>query len=129
METYVLPMVTEREWRVIAKQIPRSKAGPPPRHDREIVSAVCYAKAARCSLESLPPGYPKAMSIRTRIQRWERAGVLSKILEAAAPAIARMNANYWARLSDLSPWGSKWKFAREKDDPDLINLPRRTQRM
>lgn len=77
------------------------------------------------SYEKLPPGYPKAMSIRTRVQRWQRAGVLPAILDAAAPAIERMRANYWSRLSELSPWGAEWKFHREKDDPAFVNLPRR----
>ena len=125
MPNYRLPAVSDREWRVISACIPRPKAGPPPRHDRAIVSAICYSKAAGCSIESLPPGYPKAVSIRTRIQRWERAGVLPEILEVAAPAIERINANYWDHLRWLS-FGPGWKLNREKDDPDLINLPRLT---
>ena len=68
--------------------IPRHKAGPPPRYDREIVSALCYAHATDRSFESLPAGYPKAMSIRTRVQRWRAAGVLPQIIDAAGPAIA-----------------------------------------
>jgi transposase len=100
--TYRLPAVTDREWRVISAVIPRPKAGPSPRHDREIVSALCYATAAACSFESLPPGYPKAMSIRTRVQRWERTGVLPNILVVAAPAIKRINASYWDHIRWLS---------------------------
>jgi len=125
MKTYRLPMLTAREWRAISVVIPRNQAGPPPRHDRQIISAVCYAYVANCSFESLPPGYPKVASIRTRVQRWTRAGVLPRILAAAAPAIARMRGNYQAHVSDLSPWGSNWKFNRSKDDPAFANLPRR----
>jgi transposase len=125
MAKYDLPALTDREWARIKVHISRPKAGPPPRHDRAIVSAVCYAQASGCSYEKLPPGYPKAMSIRTRAQRWQRAGVLPAILGAAAPAIKRMGADYWSRLSELSPWGHEWKLHREKDDPAYINLPRR----
>jgi hypothetical protein len=128
LSTYRLPMLTEREWSAIAKQIPRPKAGPPPRNDREILAAVCYAQAAGCSYESLPPGYPKAMSIRTRVQRWQRVGALRAILEAAGPAIERMSVNYNNRLRELS-YGPGWRFDRKADDPDYIHLPRLTHRM
>ena len=89
------------------------------------MSAVCYAEAAGCAFERLPPGFPKPASIRTRCQRWEKAGVLADILDAAAPAIQRIGSNYWARLSALSPSGDDWKFNREKDDKAFANLPRR----
>jgi Putative transposase of IS4/5 family (DUF4096) len=126
MPNYLLPAVTDREWRAISVVIPRPKAGPMPRGDLGIVSALCYAKAAGCSYESLPAGYPSAMSIRTRVQRWERAGVLLDILAAAAPAIARFHSNYWNHLRYLS-FGSGWKLHRDKDDPELVNLPRLTR--
>ena len=128
LSTYRLPMLTAREWSAVAKQIPCPRAGPQPRQDREIVSALCYARASRCSFESLPPGYPKAMHITTRMQRWERAGVLRAILEAAGPAIERMSVNYNNRLRELS-WGPGWRFDRKADDPDYIHLPRLTHRM
>jgi transposase len=121
--TYRLPAITDREWQVISSVIPRPKAGPSPRYDREIVSAFCYAKAAGCSYECLPPGYPNSMSVRTRIQRWRRADLLPKVLQAAAPAIERIRSNYWDHLRWLSS-GKGWKLNREKDDPELVNLPR-----
>ena len=80
MKTYRLPMITAREWQAIAPVIPRNQAGPPPRHDRQIVSAVCYAQLARCSFESLPPGYPKAM-----IDPYTRAAVGARRRVAADP--------------------------------------------
>ena len=44
MSTYQLPALTDVEWRRISLVIPRPKAGPPPRHDREIVSAFATRK-------------------------------------------------------------------------------------
>ena len=52
MATYRLPALTDREWKRIAAVIPRPKAGPPPRHDRAIMSAVCYAEASGCRMKS-----------------------------------------------------------------------------
>jgi transposase len=130
MATYHLPMLTNAEWRAIAPFIPRARAGRQPRDDRAILSAICYAQATFCSVESLPqPGYPNPRSIRTRIRRWEAAGVLGRIIEAAEPAIERMQLNYSARLRDLGPSGRDWKFNRERDDPAFRNLPRLTHRM
>jgi transposase len=125
MTTYQLPALTDVEWRRIALVIPRPKAGQPPRHDRQIVSALCYSQAAGCSFERLPPGYPRPGSVRVRVQRWQQYGVLAAILDKAAPAIKRMHADYRARLSDLSPWGGDWQFNRDKDDKAFANLPRR----
>jgi hypothetical protein len=65
------------------------------------------------------------MSIRTRVQRWQRAGVLPKILDAAAPPIERISIDFQDRLHELSPWGRNWQFGRKKDDPAFRNLPRR----
>ena len=123
--TYQLPRLTDHEWHVIAAVIPRPKAGPPPRHDREIMDAVCYARAADCSVEALPAGYPNPMSIRTRLQRWQHSGALPAILEAAQPAVERVYIAYWDHLHWLS-YGMGWKFNRAKDDPELAFPGRRT---
>jgi transposase len=89
------------------------------------MAAICYATAADCSYESLPPGYPSASAIRTRVKRWHRAGVLPAITAAATPTVTRMCRDYWDHLRYLS-FGPGWKFHREKDDPELVNLPRLT---
>jgi transposase len=123
--SYRRPVLTDREWRAISRVIPAPKRGPKPRDDREIMAAVCYATATSCSYESLPCGYPPASAIRTRVKRWTQAGVLPAITVAATPAITRMCRGYWEHLRYLS-FGAGWKFHREKDDPELRNLPRQT---
>jgi transposase len=124
--TYPLPRLTDAEWRAIVPTIPRPRAGPQPRHDRENCSALVYATAVDCSIESLPQGYStNAMAIRTRLKGWRRTGVLAHILRAAAPAVDRVAADYWDHLRYLS-LGPGWKPHRAKDDPELANLPRAT---
>jgi transposase len=117
--TYRLPMLTAAEWRAISAHIPRNKRGPPPRHDREIVSALLYARAASCSFEALPKGYPSADSIRTRVRRWEDAGVLDEIVAAGRSAQGRMQIAFHRRLIELSFTPRH----RAPDDPERANLP------
>jgi transposase len=123
--SYKLPALTDKEWRAVEPIIPRPARGPQPKSDRTIIGALCYMKAAGCSAESLPKGYPPSVAIRTRLRRLETAGVMPKILDAAAPATQRIKADYWEHIRYLS-FGSGWKFHRAKDDPELINLPRLT---
>jgi transposase len=117
---YDLPLLTDDEWCAISQMIPRNRAGPAPRFDREIVSALAYAAATRRSVESLPPGYPSAASIRTRACRWQAAGVYDAIMAAAEPAVVRMEIAYRRKLIELS----MKPRSRSPDDPELAHLPR-----
>ena len=77
-----LPLVTAREWHLIAPDLPPTGGpGKPRSDDRCYVSAFFCAEACNCSLESLP-GYANPRSLRTRRQRWEADGTLQKLLEA-----------------------------------------------
>ena len=122
--TYVLPQLTDAEWEMIRRAIPRNKAGPAPRWDRQIISALAYAEAARVTVARLPPGYPPPDSIRTRAIRWQRAGALDPIMAAAVPAIERIRFAYRSRLIELSERPRR----RAPDDPEMANLPRLTYR-
>jgi len=58
--------------------------------------------ATRSSLENLPAAYGNPQLLRTRRQRWERDGVLGKLMEAGGPVIARMKAGYLNLIRDAS---------------------------
>jgi hypothetical protein len=106
-----LPMITVREWRSIAPLLPPTGGpGKPRQDDRRYVSALFYAEACNCSLESLPPTYGNPRSLRTRRQRWERDGTLRKLFEAGEPVIARMHADYWDLIRDAP---INWNNSRE----------------
>ena len=106
-----VPQLTAAEWKLIAPTLPAHHgAGRPRQNDRLFVSAILYAAACRCSLESLPSGYPLARSLRTRRLTWQRDGTLEKVMMAGKPAIARMHDEYIQRLrahsDDPRNWGS-----------------------
>ena len=71
-------------------------------NDRLVVSAFYYAAATRCSLESLPPAYGNLRSLRTRRQRWEVDGTLTRLMEVGAPVIERMRHGYLGLILDAS---------------------------
>ena len=98
-----IPLITVDEWRSIAPLLPPTNDPGKARHgDRLYVSAFYYAEATRSSLENLPAAYGNPRSLRTRRQRWERDGVLGKLMEAGAPVIARMKAGYLNLIRDAS---------------------------
>jgi hypothetical protein len=80
----------------------RSHAGKPRSPDRPFLDALFYAAATRCTLGCLPPGYPNANSIRSRMRRWEADGTLDRLMDAGEPVIARMKRGYLALLRAAS---------------------------
>ena len=97
-----IPLITVHEWRSIAPLLPPTNDPGKVRHgDRLYVSAFYYAEAIRSSLENLPAAYGNPRS-PTRRQRWERDGVLGKLMEAGGPVIARMKAGYLNLIRDAS---------------------------
>ena len=98
-----IPLITVHEWRSIAPLLPPTNDPGKARHgDRLYVSAFYDAEATRSSLENLPAAYGNPRLLRTRRQRWERDGVLGKLMEAGAPVIARMKAGYLNLIRDAS---------------------------
>jgi hypothetical protein len=62
-------------------------------------------------LESLPPAYGNARSLRTRRRRWQADGTLARPMEAGAPVIERMRAGYWGLIRDASlDWRNSYEF-------------------
>ena len=97
------PMIKHAEWKLIAPLLsPNDGPGKPLQDDRRYVSAFFYAVACNCSLESLPPAYGNARSLRTRRQRWEADGTLARLMEAGVPVIERMRVGYWGLIRDAS---------------------------
>ena len=99
-----IPLITVHEWRSIAPLLPPTNDPGKARHgDRLYVSAFYYAEATRSSLENLQAAYGNPRLLRTRRQRWERDGVLGKLMEAGGPVIARMKAGYCGLKSARIP--------------------------
>jgi len=106
-----LPMITAREWKSLAPLLPPAGGpGKPRQDDRRYVSAFFYAAACKCSLDSLPPAYGNAQSLRSRRRRWERDGTMARLMQAGEPVVARMHRDYWGLIRDAS---LDWKNSSE----------------
>jgi transposase len=86
-----IPRLTSGEWRQIAPILPPGKQMRSRHRDRDVVTALLYAEAARCSLELVPAQYGIGFrSLSTRRLRWRADGTWPRLLEAGEPAIVRM---------------------------------------
>jgi hypothetical protein len=111
-----IPMINAREWRAIEPLLPPTGGpGKPRLDDRLMLSGFYYAAACSCTFDSLPKGYGNAQSLRSRRRRWSADGTFDSLMQAGAPVIARMKANYWGLLAaasdiDSSDWRSSSEF-------------------
>jgi hypothetical protein len=106
-----LPMIHVAEWKKLEPLLPPAGGpGKPRSDDRLMLSAFYYAEACRCSLDSLPAGYGNKSSLQSRRRRWTVDGTLPRLMEAGAPVIARMHANYWDLIHDAP---INWNNSRE----------------
>ena len=104
-----IPLINSREWSSIAPLLPPAH-GPGKSDDRLMLSAFYYAEATRCSLESLPPAYGNARSLRICRQRWQADGTLTRLMEAGAPVVERMRRGYLGLIRNVS---FDWKGSSE----------------
>src|SRR4029450_6561813 len=107
-----LPMINAREWRLISPLLPPTGGpGKPRLDDRLMLSAFYYAQATTSALECLPKAYGNPRSLRTRRRRWEADGTLARLMQAGAPVIARMRADYWDLICDAPiDWNNSREF-------------------
>ena len=113
-----IPLITVHEWRSIAPLLPPTNdPGKSRQDDRLYVSAFYYAEATRSSLENLPAAFGNPRLLRTRRQRWERDGVLGKLMKAGAPVIERMRAGYLNLIRGAS---IDWKNSIDLFDRSVI---------
>lgn len=69
--------LTDKQWALIAAEIPAAKPGGRPRKTdpREIVNAVFYVLRSGCSWRSLPHDFPKWQLVYVYFRQWEQDGV------------------------------------------------------
>lgn len=72
--------MTDEQWQIIRKVLPRAKKrGRPPVDRREIVNAIFYVNRTGCQWRALPHDFPKWNTVYIVFWRWRKAGVWDRV--------------------------------------------------
>ena len=75
--------VSERQWRILKKLVPKRKpTGRPPLDRRLVLNAILYLDRTGCQWRQLPIDFPKWNSVYTVFWRWRNEGVWQQIHDA-----------------------------------------------
>lgn len=75
--------VTDRQWEIVCRRLPRkSRRGRPPIDRRRILNAILYVVRTGCQWRQLPHDFPPWKTVYTVFWRWRRAGVWRKVNDA-----------------------------------------------
>ena len=74
--------LTEKQWRIIEKLLPKQKKGRKPIDRRRIINAIFYLVRTGCQWRNLPREFPKWKTVYTVFRRWRIAGVWKEIHDA-----------------------------------------------
>ena len=83
--------LTDEQWEAVRKQIPGAermrtteRGGRPWRDPRDVLNAVMWILRTGAPWADLPRRYPPYQTVHRRFQKWEREGVLDRVLRALA---------------------------------------------
>jgi transposase len=86
----------DKQWEAIREHVPveelsgtTDKGGRPWREPRDVVNAILWVMRTGAPWADLPARYPPYQTVHRRFQKWEREGVLDKILEHLATDLHR----------------------------------------
>jgi len=83
--------LTDKQWDAISRFVPveeqegtTDRGGRPWREPRDVLNGILWVLRTGAQWSELPRKYPPYQTCHRRFQKWEREGVLDKILEALA---------------------------------------------
>jgi len=78
--------VTDFEWSVIEPLIPMDRRGPKPQNNRRIINGMFYILRTGSPWRDLPERYGRYTTVYNRFNRWRKAGIWDKLMEAIVKA-------------------------------------------
>ena len=78
--------LTEFEWSVIEPLLPMDRRGPKPQNNRQILNGMFYILRAGCPWRDLPERYGPYTTVYNRFNRWRKAGIWDKLMDAIVKA-------------------------------------------
>lgn len=78
--------LTEFEWSVIEPLIPMDRRGPKPQNNRQIINGMFYILRTGSPWRDLPERYGPYTSVYNRFNRWRKAGIWDRLMDAIVKA-------------------------------------------
>lgn len=78
--------LTDFEWSVIAPLLPMDRRGPKPRNNRRILNGIFWVLRAGAPWRDLPERYGPYTTAYNRFNRWRKAGIWDKLMDAVVKA-------------------------------------------
>ena len=78
--------LTEFEWSVIEPVLPMDRRGPKPQNNRQIMNGMFYILRTGSPWRDLPERYGPYTTVYNRFNRWRKAGIWDKLMDAIVKA-------------------------------------------
>lgn len=78
--------LTDFEWSVIEPLLPRGKPGPRRKNDRRVLNGIFWVLRAGAPWRDLPERYGPYTTAYNRFNRWRKAGVWDRLMDAVTTA-------------------------------------------
>lgn len=78
--------LTEFEWSVIEPLMPMDWRGPKPQNNRQIMNGMFYILRTGSPWRELPERYGPYTTVYNRFNRWRKAGIWDKLMDAIVKA-------------------------------------------
>ncbi len=78
--------LTDFEWSVIEAELPNKPRGVPRVDDRRVLNGICWVLRSGAPWRDLPERYGPYTTFYNRINRWRKAGVWDRLMDAVIQA-------------------------------------------
>ncbi len=78
--------LTDFEWSAIEPVLPMDRRGPKPQNNRQIMNGMFYVLRTGSPWRDLPERYGPYTTVYNRFNRWRKAGIWDKLMDAIVKA-------------------------------------------
>lgn len=78
--------LTDFEWSVVEPLMPMDRRGPKPQNNRQIINGMFYILRTGSPWRDLPERYGPYTTVYNRFNRWRKAGIWDKLMDAIVKA-------------------------------------------